>query len=56
VNIESIEWSELPELYQKRVDVYRWQSEHPVKFYEYPESKFIEVHRSKVPEGIPVER
>lgn len=56
VKIESIEWSELPELYQKRVDVYRWLSEHPIKFYEYPESKFIEVSRSKVPDRIPVER
>ena len=56
VKNELIDWSELPELYQKRVDVYRWLSEHPIKFYEYPESKFIEVHRSEVPDRIPVER
>lgn len=56
VKIESIDGSELPEAYQKRVDVYRWHGEHPVKFYEYPESKFIEVHRFEVPEGILAER
>lgn len=56
VEIESIVWSELPEPFQKRVDIYRWLSEHPIKFYEYPESKYIEVHRAEVPEDIPAER
>ena len=56
VSVSEIDWSELPQTHQKKFDNYRWLSEHPIKFHEYPESKYIQVTRAKVPDGIPAER
>ena len=56
VSVSEIDWSELPQTHQKKFDNYRWLSEHPIKFYEYPDSKYIQVKRAKVPDGISVER
>lgn len=51
VSVSEIDWLELPRTHQKKFDNYN-----PIKFHEYPESKYIQVKRAKVPDGISAER
>ena len=51
VSVSEIDWTELPQTHQKKFDNYS-----PIKFHEYPDSKYIQVKRAKVPDGISAER
>ena len=50
VEMSECEFKNMPAAVQKRFDYYRYVEENPLKLFEYPESKYIQVSRHSVPE------